>query len=372
MSIEEKLRMAYMPQLHQDLQQKVAAYLPYVTRKPVSGKAVEFNSIGTTEVEFRSHTYELKEEKELNFGSFWMRPVALCLALKYSRDHIIQKGSFAAGPANFQEQMSYAFARGIDSVILGVVKQRYNNGKDYWKIAPPTNLAAPASFYKGAAIGGIVGTAFVGDGTEKQSMPLLPAVNGGGLATTLTGLTAADIDMEKTNVIPHGYVRSGSFVDSSMTKGKLMAMREAMETRGALDPSGYMNVAINSKMKFDLMNDPDLQNIQNGWQVLKNGIMSDFLKMRFLVTEKLPVVNAAGAGDPAKYVHACPCWKTEDVYMGFWDDLQYEVEKVQDYWDKWRIAAQCALGVTRTRLDSVGLIMCDTGLPSDLAEVPAS
>ena len=84
--------------------------------------------------------------------------------------------------------------------------------------------------------------------------------------------------------------------------------------------------------------------------------------MRFLVTTKVPIVNVGTSEDPV-WQFACPAWKSSEVMMGMWDELDFEITKPEDHWGKYRIAAQCALGCARRRKESVMLVMCDAGLP---------
>ena len=368
--ITEMLRDAYEPELIEDLQDKVQSYTPYVTNIPAEGKQVEFNSIGSVEAGFRVGKWDKKVDQEFLYGRRSMRPVSLALSVKYAKDDMTLKGAFAAGPADFIRQMGYAFNRGIDAVILGVVlklmkKTASDVGRPYWTIAPSTDLAVPASFYNGAAIGGIVGTAYGGDTlTTPETLDLKALLNDGEyLETSNTSAVATDLNMEVTGVIPAGYTAKGAFVLSGMTVEKVLALREALESRNAIEPGEIINLAITPAMKYELIRDERLWNNQTGFQTLRNGLFSELLGVRFLVTNKVPIVNVGTSSAPV-WQFACPAWKSSEVVMGMWDDLEFEITKPEDHWGKYRIAAQCALGCARRRKESVMLIMCDAGLPA--------
>lgn len=233
---------------------------------------MEFNSVGKVEAGFRVGRWDKKVDQELLFGRRAMRPVSLALSLKYAKDDMTLKGDFAAGPADFIRQMGYAFNRGIDAVVLGVVMRKMKEestdaGRDYWTIAPSTTQGVPASFYSGAAIGGIVGTAYVGDSlTTPEVLDLKALLNDGTYLTpSTTGVTAKDIDMELTGVIPAGYTPTGSFSLSGLTVEKVLAVREAMEARNAIQPGEIINLAITPAMKYELIRDERLWNAQNGF-----------------------------------------------------------------------------------------------------------
>lgn len=367
--ITDMLRDAYEPELIEDLQDKVQSYSPFVTNVPASGKQVEFNSIGSVEAGFRVGKWDKKVDQELLYGRRAMRPVSLALSLKYAKDDMTLKGDFAAGPADFIRQMGYAFNRGIDAVVLGVVMRKMkvestDTGHNYWTIAPSTTQGVPASFYNGAAIGGIVGTAYVGDTlTTPEVLDLQALLNDGTYLTpTTTGVKATDIDMVLTGVIPAGYTPKGSFTLSSLTVEKVLALREAMEARGAIQPGEIINLGITPSMKYELIRDERLWNGQTGFQTLRNGLFSELLGVRFLVTTKVPIVNV-GTSEAPVWQFACPAWKSSEVMMGMWDELDFEITKPEDHWGKYRIAAQCALGCARRRKESVMLVMCDAGLP---------
>lgn len=368
--ITEMLRDAYQPELIEDLQDKVQSYAPFVTHVDASGKQVEFNSIGSVEAGFRVGKWDKKVDQEPLYGRRSMRPVSLALSLKYAKDDMTLKGDFAAGPADFIRQMGYAFNRGIDAVVLGVVlktmkKSSSDTGRNYWTIAPSTDLTAPASFYNGAALGGIVGTTYVGDTlTTPETLDQKALLRDGSfLAATNTTATANDLDMVLTGVIPAGYSPKGAFVLSGLTVEKVLALREAMESRNAVEPGEVINLAITPAMKYELIRDERLWNNQTGFQTLRNGLFSDLLGVRFLVTNKVPIVNVGTTAAPV-WQFACPAWKSSEVLMGMWDDLDFEITKPEDHWGKYRIAAQCALGCARRRKESVILVMCDAGLPA--------
>lgn len=368
--ITEMLRDAYQPELIEDLQDKVQSYAPFVTHIDASGKQVEFNSIGSVEAGFRVGKWDKKVDQEPLYGRRSMRPVSLALSLKYAKDDMTLKGDFAAGPADFIRQMGYAFNRGIDAVVLGVVlknmkKSASDVGRPYWTIAPSTDLAAPASFYNGAALGGIVGTAYIGDTlTTPETLDLQARLNDGTLlAPDNTKAKALDLDMVLTGVIPAGYSPKGAFVLCGLTVEKVLALREAMESRNAIEPGEVINLAITPAMKYELIRDERLWNNQNGFQTLRNGLFSELLGVRFLVTNKVPIVNVGSSEAPA-WQFACPAWKSSEVMMGMWDDLDFEITKPEDHWGKYRIAAQCALGCARRRKETVMLVMCDAGLPA--------
>lgn len=373
-SYTEMLRDAYKPELIEELQDAVQSYTPFVTHIPVSGKQVEMNTIGKVEVGFRVDKADLIVDQDIAFGRRSMRPVSLALAIPYYEDDMIMKGDFAAGPSDFVKQMSNAFNRGIDSVVLGTMMRKMkvqsgDAGRNFYTVAPSTLLSAPASFYNGAAIGGICGTNYVGEGfTTAETLPVHATLADGELYTPAYEhehtVTALDLDMVNTGVIPAGYKPTGSFLDCGMTYEKVIAVREAFEARDACQTGEIINMAITPQMKFQLLRDERLWNGQTGYQQLRNGFYSEILGVRFLVTSKVPIVNVGTSESPV-WQYACPVWKTDEVIMGMWEDVGFRINKLEEtHWGKWRIAAKCALGAARRRKETVMYVMVHAGLPA--------
>lgn len=373
-SFTEMLRDLYMPELIEELQDKVQAFAPFVTHIPVAGKQIEMNTIGSVEAGFRVDADDLIVDQEIGFGRRSMRPVSLALAIKYSEDDLIMKADFAAGPADFIKQMSNAFNRGIDSVVLGTMKRKMkvqssDAGRNFYTVAPSTLLSAPASFYNGAAIGGICGTNYVGEGfTTPEVLPVHAQLADGTLLTPAvledTNVTALDLDMVATGVIPAGYKPTGNFANCGMTYEKVIAAREAFESREACQAGEVINMAITPQMKFELLRDERLWNGQTGYQQLRNGFYSEILGVRFLETSKVPIVNV-GTSEAPVWQYACPVWKTDEVVMGMWENVGFRINKLEEtHWSKWRIAAKCALGAARRRKETVMYVMVHAGLPA--------
>lgn len=363
LDIDKMYRETYQKTLLAELQQKLQKYTPFLTYMGgCTGKFVEFNGIGKTEIQFRKNKYEDKEPEESTYSKRSMRPIGLAKALRYSEDDKILKGDFSVSAEDFIQQMSYAFNRGIDSVVLGVVK---DEAKKKYVIAPPADDdITTQSFYKGGALGGILGTNYIGEALVKpETMPIQPMLGTGVLAASHTQVENPEqVDLVQTNVIPYNWVRTGSMVGSSLTLEKVLALREALEARDALEDGEMVNLAITTKMKYDLIADARLQDKDLGFQTLKDGLMSEILGVRFLVTNKVPVVNIASASEEEKWVYACPAWKTEDVVYGFWDNLAFDIVKPSMSYDEIIISGKCALGCARKRKESVIMVLCDTGL----------
>lgn len=351
LTIPDMLRDTYRKQLITVLQQKTSKYTPFVTwMSGASGKRVEFNTRGNTEVDFRVKRFEEKDPDELTFGKRAMIPVGFAKAMHWSEDDKILKGDFSVANQDFIEEMSYGFARKLDCLIIGSWWDDSN--KRYTVATAGSNLNVKDSFYNGLGIGGILGPAYVGEHLVTPENVSMEAVT-----TDAEAYDGSNLKWEETTVIPYDYTESGTPEPTSMTKAKLLAAMRAMEMRDALDDGGVLNVAITPAMKYELMNDPFFQTKDHGYQVLKDGFFNSFLNIRFLVTRMVPQVEIS-TPEGTKTVYACPVWRTEDVYAAWWDNLKYEIVKPSMSYDEIVISAKGALGCARRRLNTVLTIHC--------------
>lgn len=366
LDVSDMLRERYSSELQYEFQKTASDYLPFVTQVDV-GNAREYvwDGIGSFETDYLQQKYQTRESKEAKYSKRSFGPVSVNLSLMYSQKDVMRQGAFNGPPAGFMENMVYAFQRRFDEVIAGVVKQTIL-GKKRFTIAP-SPASVPEGFYAGGALAGITGTMFTGaDLKTPETMPLHAALNDGTIASGYSVVTRANLDLETTNIIPHDYTASGSFTPNGFNKEKVLALREAMETRNVLNPGDIMNIAITPAMKYQMIRDKDLWDLNNGFQTLKKGLFDELHGIRFLVTNCVPWVNiagktATGETEDDKWVLACPAWRTQDLKFGMWEDLEmFAVDYKQNgTWDKMEIAAQCSLGAGRESLESAALVLCD-------------
>ena len=348
LTYQQMYRDTYSPVLDTALQQKVSRLTGLVTHlSGCRGKRMEFNSRGKTEADWRTERYEEKQPEELEYGKRCMLPVGFRHALKFSEDDRHLRGDFSVETPQFIEELANSFARKMDQIVLGSV---WDDVRKIWTIAQPESSIDPkTSFYNGKGLGGILGPCYTGENLVKaETMPLYPVLKGGELATSISQYNGKNIDMELTNVIPHTYVRKGTPTASGLTKGKIWAIMEALQTRYALNPGEMINLAVTPQMHWELSEDPDFMNKNNGFQMMKEGLVNLLLQVRIVPFNNIPQVEIDG-----EMVYVLPAWKSEDVYFGVWENPKMEVVKPSMSYTKYVISGMGAAGCARRRLDSV-------------------
>ena len=348
LTYQQMYRDTYSPVLDTALQQKVSRLTGLVTHlSGCRGKRMEFNSRGKTEADWRTERYEEKQPEELEYGKRCMLPVGFRHALKFSEDDRHLRGDFSVETPQFIEELANSFARKMDQIVLGSV---WDNVRKIWTIAQPESSIDPkTSFYNGKGLGGILGPCYTGENLVKaETMPLYPVLKGGELATSISQYNGKNIDMELTNVIPHTYVRKGTPTASGLTKGKIWAIMEALQTRYALNPGEMINLAVTPQMHWELSEDPDFMNKNNGFQMMKEGLVNLLLQVRIVPFNNIPQVEIDG-----EMVYVLPAWKSEDVYFGVWENPKMEVVKPSMSYTKYVISGMGAAGCARRRLDSI-------------------
>lgn len=330
----------------------------------LTGKETEIDSIGKTELDIRKQRMQSKEFEELSYRKRFMRPVSLVKSLTLSKDDFKYKGRFAVKMQNLSDELVKASMRAYTWVALGVTRDKDEEanahvvpGQD--KKADAAGLTTPYSS-NNTYIGGMFGLNQVSDddGSTRieEALPLQPMLTTGALATNyFTEYTkAGDIDLEKTNVIPANYVLTGSAKTTDLTITKIRAAREALEARNAIQADELMYMMITPHQKSMLFNDTTLQK-ECGWQILKDGLMSELLGMRLVVSNYVPKVKVG-----EKWVRACPVWDKESVGFGMWDSVElkpYELDQLS--YDQMAVDFQVAIGAARLRTESVLTIHCD-------------
>lgn len=347
-------RDTYNPAIITALQQETSRLTGLVTHLGgCTGKRIEFNTAGKTEAGWRTDEYEEKDPVELSYGKRCMLPIGFRHAIKFSSDWKLLKGQFAVYGPLFTSELKKAFARIIDQIVIGSV---WDSGNKRWTIAQPQDsIDSKTSFYNAAGIGGILGPCYVGENlVTPETMPMQPALKGGETADDYSDYDGKNLDMENTSVIPLTYVTSGSPTVSSLTPEKIMALLEALQTRYAWNQGETINLAVPPSVLWALSRDERFMSKDNGFQMLKEGLISTLLGVRIVAFNNIPIVDVGGG----TLAYACPAWKTEDVLFGLWDDVDIELVKPSMSYTKYVISGMGAAGCARKRNDTILTILC--------------
>jgi hypothetical protein len=252
--------------------------------------------------------------------------------------------------------MKKAFARLLDQIVIGSV---WDNTNKRWTIASAQSaIDSKTSFYNAKGIGGILGPCYVGENlVTPETMPMQPTLKGGELAADYTKYDGKNLDMENTSVIPVDYVPSGTKIVTSLTPEKIMALLEALQTRYAWNQGETINLAVPPSVLWALSRDERFMSKDNGFQMLKEGLISTLLGVRIVAFNNIPIVDVGATGSP-KLAYACPAWKTEDVLFGLWEDVDIELVKPSTSYTKYIISGMGAAGCARKRNDTIITILC--------------
>lgn len=381
------LRDVFIPQLQEELQQTGTEYMDLATdissRIPETnlGKRIEFDGIGKTEVDFRKQEYETVDPKVFKHYKRAMLPVGLVHSLKKTEDHEIRSGAFQVTAADFIKQMRNGWNRKLSQCIIGSV---WDATHKMWQI--PTDKVGDAGsealplwtfseyqsgddgdFYSvdgdaaPGALGGLLGTNYVGANlTTKEVMVPYAMLTTGSLDDPQSyAYDGSNLDIEKTNVLPVNFVRSGTPARSGMTEAKLLGIREAFETRYAVKDGDIINLGITPKQKYDLIALDKFQQGKYGFQTLKNGLMSEVLGIRFYVTSLIPQVNIGkDKTTNLDMVYANPAWITSDLMYAMWKnvDMKYVEPSTAVDWGLWK--AWGSIGSARARKETTMMVLC--------------
>lgn len=255
-----------------------------------------------------------------------------------------------------------AAARATDSILMGSCTCNDSQLPVFGEkiIRTSTTIHADAttnSPYKGGTPSGIFGTAYEGKyGDIAVDLGLQPIVVGNPTPLTqFSQYTASSVlDLARTPVIAVNYVPSGTPEITGMTKEKIIAAITALRSRHA---DGQLVLCITHKQALQLMNDPHMQDVLYGFQVLKNGLPDSIMGCKLKITDHVPLVNVGG-----RWVRACPMYHKEDLTYGIWKKVQFTVKEPGNYKSTLYAGATMMMGATRLREEAFVSILCDEGI----------
>lgn len=334
---------------------------------PCSGEMYQIPTIGNTEIEERTQRFEKIVSSELAYGHRNIRPRFFKKFLKLSSDDEKLLEKLPITTTEFTKELGHATERIKDFVAMGTCPDKDTNSPTYGQviIQRPDSIsddAVDGSPYNGGTTGGLFGDNYIGKfGVEKCPLPQMPYLMGQGLATQYddyTGEADTPLDTAKTNVIPANFVANGTPVYSGMTIDKMIHAIRCMEDRFALSEGGQICLAITPRQKAELMRDEKMQNADYGFQVLKNGMMNDFLGVRFIIINTLPIINVGTVSNP-HYVRACPMWRKDDLAYSVWEGARFRINTPSEWIDMITCGVTFGMGAARTREESFISIHCD-------------
>lgn len=282
-----------------------------VVKSGLTGKLLEFNFVGTTELEEKRGRMQDIVLSEVNYFKRRMLPVSFSKHLGYDKDDDIFLHGLDAPVTQTINALKYAAARKMDDVLLGLRKQ----GSDY----------VPSK-------GGIFGTAFAGnDGMDR-------------------------LELLASNVVPVDHTGSAA-KDMPMTIEKLNRGITLLQEAGILDDASnaygdQVCCAITPRMREALINDERLQKADFGFSSLRktNGALDPVMGIQFIISPNLPKDDSGNI--------ICPMWMKNSLYFGSWKNSEVTVEKRSDKEDTVQIGLKTIMGSTRMREEAFVQIKC--------------
>lgn len=344
-------------------QQESSDLINYATVEHVGNVKVHLVPIGGTR-EF-GHRGARKEEINATEDKFGWRAIRPVIMDDWAELNTVDPKFLDNLPINLTRiavSQGKAAARATDSILMGSCICNDSSLPVYGEriVRTSTTIHSDAvtnSPYKGGTPSGIFGTAYDGEyGDVAVELGLKPIVMGSSTPlANYTDYTASSVlDLARTPVIAVNYVESGTPVVSGLTKAKLMAGITALRSRHA---TGQLVLSITHKQALQLLNDPDMQNVLYGFQVMKNGLPDSILGCKLLITDHVPLVNIGG-----RWVRACPLYNKEDLVYGIWENVSFQVKEPGNYKSTIYAGATMMMGATRRRDEAFVSILCDEGI----------
>lgn len=343
-------------------QQETSELKNYASVEQVGNVAVHLiPTSGTREFGFRNSRKEEINATDDSYGWRAIRPVIMddWAELNTLDPHFLD--NLPINLTRIAVQQGKAAARATDSILIGsctcTTTSSVVNGEKIIRKYDYITGAQEKSLYKGGTTSGIFGDAYEGKyGDVVVPIKLNPLVVGNDTPlSNITDYTSSSVlNLAKTPVIPVNYVKTGSPEVSGYKKEKLIAAITALRSRHA---KGQLVACMTHKQALDILNDPEMQSVLYGYQVLKNGMPDTIMGCKLLITDQLPLVKV---GD--RWVRACPVYHRDDLVYGIWDDVRFEVKEPGNLKSTIYAGATMMMGATRRRDDAFINILCDEGI----------
>ena len=333
------------------------------------GEYKKFQTDGNAQIFRRTGRKQiLGEAPEISFGERYIYPSMYYSQIGMSLDDLVLKGDLPVSFEMLDKKLREAIPPVMDKAFYGVT---YSSTLSNCYIPATTSKSPYAATDALCADQGLLGTAYVlrgelatrtATGIKLHQQPCLGYGPDKAAATSYADYDTASelqLNMKETSVIPVNWVESGATpVDSGMTLEKLMTVKHAFMARNVIsDMNHVLNCAITMRQFDDLAHDAKLQNIDFGYQLIKNGVPLEIYGVRLIISEHVPIVNIGSSGAP-KWVRSCPVWIDDAVGFGTWDATKMYFEKVPNTIDYYRHVLSFGIGCGRLRDEAVVCIHC--------------
>lgn len=318
--ITRMFRTKYETKWETQIQQDVELVRPFVTIHPgCFGKSVELPYHGTAKMREYSGRLQKIQWSEMDFGKRSIKPRKFYDSIPLSEDDKLEMGTLDLRASEVMGEQRKACARMHDEVILGVME---NDEGDGYRLRTQED----------GVCGGILGVNYVGDD-----------------GATIETLDASPGSFQ---LIPADFVAKGTKTASGMLLDKIAELRcRYRQINWKPGKGDDIVVAISPKQHMDLLLMEQTQNRNYGFSSLTNGEVNDFLGVKFLITNMLPLDETGS--------RLCVAWLKSRVKFGIWKNAAFRIEARSEYVDvQEQITIKAALGATRLDNKTVFLMPC--------------
>ena len=299
------------------IQQDESLLKQFVTLHPnCRGKAVELPYRGNTKMREYKDRFQKVEWDEIKFGKRTIRPRKFFNAIPLEEDDKIDLDTLTFSVADIMTEQRAAFARTMDEVILGVIEDQ------------TTGLYRVRTQEDGVC-GGVLGINYVGDDGSAVE------------------------NLNPKNIIPVDYCNKGTKTPAGMLIDKIAHLCTIYRQNSVfkINRGEEVVVAISPLQHEEMVLWEQSMNKNYGFQSLTNGEVNQFLGVKFLITNMLPV-DAEGN-------RMCVAWLKSRVKFGTWKDATFRVDPRNEYIGvREQVLIKAACGATRLDNENVFLMPC--------------
>lgn len=301
------------------IQQDMELVRPFVTIHPnCRGKSVELPYHGSARMREYSGRLQKIVWSEMDFGKRSIKPRKFYDSIPLSEDDKLEMDTLDLRAEEVMGEQRKACARMHDEVILGVMEDDAGGYR--------------VRTQEDGVCGGILAPNYVGD----------------------DGATIETLDTSPGSfqLIPADFVAKGTKTASGMLLDKIAELLCRYRILHWKPGKGDdIVVAISPKQHMDLLLMEQTQRRDYGFSSLTNGQVNDFLGVKFLITNMLPLDEAGN--------RLCVAWLKTRVKFGIWKEAAFRIEPRSEYIDvREQITVKAALGATRLDNKMAFLMPC--------------